>query len=270
MAETTKQRKGRLAVPAASRVVAALEHEVRELRSELDDLRQANRLKDEYLAVATHELSAPLASIKAYVEALLEHHRDPAFDHTEEFLQVLAKETARLIRVVDRTLEISRLTRRSANLQRGLVDLAEVVDDVALSLQPVLAERSMTLEAELPPELPVIDADRDLLKQVLVNLIHNAVKFSPSGKMVKLRAGRSGDVVEVEVRDEGFGIAAAELGRIFEPYFRSGDARVARERGTGLGLSVVKTIVEQHGGRVWVESQPDRGTSFRFTLPLAG
>lgn len=268
MAETTKQSRQRVE-PDAARAVAALEREVRDLRAEVDELRQANRLNDEYLAVATHELSAPLASMKAYVEALLEHHRDPAFGHTEEFLKVLAKETARLIRVVERTLEISRLTRRGAALQRGLVDLGEVVDDVAMSLQPVLAERCMTFDAELPPQLPVIDADRDLLKQVLVNLIHNAVKFSPPGRTVQVRATHAGGVVEVEVRDEGYGIAPEELGRVFEPYFRSGDGRVARERGTGLGLSVVKTIVEQHGGRVWVESQPDHGTSFRFTLPLA-
>jgi len=122
---------------------------------------------------------------------------------------------------------------------------------------------------DLKADLPLVAADVDLMGQVLFNLVHNAVKFSPPGRTVRLAAVAASGFVEVEVGDQGYGIVPEELGRVFEPYFRSGDGRVERERGTGLGLSIVKTIVEQHGGRIWVESEPQRGTSFRFTLPKA-
>ena len=126
----------------------------------------------------------------------------------------------------------------------------------------------MTLDVDLGADLPLVAADVDLLNEVLLNLIHNAVKFSPPGRTVCVAAVCTPEYVEVEVRDQGYGIVPEELGRVFEPYFRSGDGRVERERGTGLGLSIVKTIVEQHGGRIWVESEPARH-SFRFTLPKA-
>jgi signal transduction histidine kinase len=241
--------------------------EIERLRTELAELKRVNRLKDQYMSFAAHELSTPLTAIKAYIEALVEHHGDPEFQQGPEFLRVLQRETARLIRVVDRTLQISRLTGRAQNVRRSDVDLQQLVDETADSMRPVLAERAVHLEVHVPDALPNIAADRDLLEQVLINLVDNAAKFSPRGRTVTLRATARADGVEIEVRDQGYGIASDELGRIFDPYFRSDDGRVTCERGIGLGLAIVKTIVEQHGGRVSVESQLDSGTTFRFRLP---
>jgi signal transduction histidine kinase len=254
------------ASPAASPQVTALELEVRDLRAEVEELQRASSLKDQYLAVATHELSAPLAAMKAYVEALIEGHNDPTFTHGEEFLRVLDRETTRLTRVVERTLELSRLARRQREVRLHPVDLAAVAAEVQASLRPLLAERHMTLLIEVAPEVPHAAGDPDLLKQVLVNLVHNSIKFSPPGSRVWLRVTPAGTGTEIEVRDEGHGIAPHEQEHVFEPWFRSADERVARARGTGLGLAIVKTIIEQHGTRIRVESQPNVGTSFRFTL----
>jgi signal transduction histidine kinase len=239
---------------------------VAELQAEVDALRETCRLKDQYLSVASHELSAPLAAMKAYIEALLDHHADPDFTQTGEFLEVLSRETDRLIRLVDRTLEISRLTTRG-RLQKELVDLQDLLAEMLPPLQPALEERGARLTVQLAPGLPAVNADRDLLLQVLLNLIHNALKFSPPGSAVTVAAVPAGDGVQIEVRDQGYGIRPEELANLFEPYFRSSDERVERERGTGLGLSIVKTIVQQHGGRIGVESAPDRGTIFRFDIP---
>jgi signal transduction histidine kinase len=239
------------------------------LEAEVVELRRASRLKDQYLSVATHELSAPLTSMKAYIEALQSHWDDPQFTQAHEFLGVLGREMDRLIRIVDRTLEVSRMTSRGLDLRRQPVDLGATLDDIALSMHPILAERGMVLDVQLPENLPPVLADRDLVKQVLVNLLHNAVKFSPHGHRVQVRAAEAAVCVEIAVQDEGFGIAPDEVGRIFEPWFRSGDERVERQRGTGLGLTIVKSIVESHGGVIDVESQPDCGTTFRFTLPKA-
>lgn len=246
-----------------------LDREVEGLRAENDALRQSSRLKDQYLSVAAHELAAPLAAMKAYIEALREHHADPQFEQTGEFLAVLERETDRLIRVVERTLEISRLAARGAARRHVAMQLAAVVADVVPPLRPRLTERATTLDVRVSPDLPLVRADADQIQQVLLNLIHNAIKFSAPGKTVSLVARAVPGAVEVEVRDQGWGIAPEELDRVFEPYFRSGDERVERERGTGLGLSIVKTIVEQHGGCIRVESAVEQGTSFRFTLPRA-
>lgn len=253
---------------AAAAAPAAALHGGAELQAELEALREACRLKDQYLSVATHELSTPLAAMKAYIEALLDHHDDPSFTQTDEFLQVLARETDRLIRLVDRTLEISRLTARG-RLQREAVDLADLMADILPSLQPALEERRARLAVQLAAGLEPVRADRDLLQQVLLNLIHNALKFSPSGGAVTVAAVPVAGGTQIEVRDQGYGIQPEELASVFEPYFRSSDERVERERGTGLGLSIVKTIVQQHGGRIGVESAPDRGTVFRFTIPAS-
>jgi signal transduction histidine kinase len=245
-----------------------LELELRDLRAEVGELRRVARLKDQCLAVATHELAAPLTAMKAYIEALSEHYGEPSFTHGPEFLDVLGREMDRLIRVVERTLEISRLaSNRSAMLQRQAMSIAEVVKEVAATLRPILDERRIALDVQVAPALARVHGDRDLVKQVVINLVHNAAKFSPPGRAVRVRAVETSDAVEVEVRDEGFGIAPEELGRIFEPFYRSSDERVERQRGTGLGLTIVKAIVEKHDGRVVVESEPDRGTTFRFTLP---
>jgi two-component system phosphate regulon sensor histidine kinase PhoR len=239
---------------------------VAELRAEIDALRDTCRLKEQYLSVASHELSAPLAAMKAYIEALLDHHAEPGFTQTGEFLAILGRETDRLIRLVDRTLEISRLTTRDG-LQKEPVDLEDLLAEMLPPLQPSLEERGARLAVQLAPGLAPVCADRDLLLQVLLNLIHNALKFSPRGSTVVVAAVPAGSGVQIEVRDQGYGIGPDELENVFEPYFRSSDERVERERGTGLGLSIVKTIVQQHGGRIGVESAPDRGTVFRFDIP---
>ena len=230
-------------------------------------MQRVTRLKDQYLSVAAHELSTPLTAIKAYIEALSENYGDPEFKQGPEFLSVLQRETGRLIRTVDRTLQISRLTSRTKIVNRSQLELLRLVDDLKHSLRPVLEERSVELSVEVPEDLQPIAADRDLLEQVLINLIDNAIKFSPPGSHVFLRAELCADCIEIEVQDEGFGIAADERNRVFDPYFRSSDERVDGERGTGLGLAIVRTIVEQHGGRIWVESEVDQGATFRFSLP---
>ena len=260
---------GGLAVGPRNVSMADIQREIERLRKELAEMQRVARLKDQYLSVAAHELSTPLTAIKAYIEALAENYGDPEFKQGPEFLNVLQRETSRLIRTVDRTLQISRLTTRTKVVRPSQVEFVRLVGDVQHALYPMLAERGVALSVDVPEGLPLVAADRDLLEQVLINLVDNAIKFSPRDSQIFLRAGVCPDSVEIEVQDQGFGIAADELTRVFDPYFRSSDARVHGERGTGLGLAIVKTIVEQHGGRIWVESEVDRGTTFRFSLPQA-
>ena len=269
---TRRERKGASSDAAVAESARAgnpadVRREIERLRSELAELQRVNRLKDQVLSVAAHELATPLTAIKAYAETLQEHWGEPGFEQGPEFLGVLQRESARLMRIVDRTLQLSRLTSVTQTLQRRPLALSEVVHEVVATLRPVYRERGVLLDVHVAEGLRLC-ADRDLLGQVLINLLDNAVKFSPRGSSVVLRAQASAQALHIEVRDQGFGIAAEELQRIFDPYFRSRDERIGHSRGIGLGLALVKTVVEQHGGRIEVESQIDRGTVFRFSMPL--
>ena len=258
-----------LAVDTQAPVAADLHAEVERLRRELDELQRTDRFKDHCLSVAAHELATPLTVIQAYVETLQAKWNAPGFDQVPEFLHVLQHETARLIRTVERTLQISRLTSANQTVQRLPLQLLPLISVVADALRPLFRQHDVRLDVRVPDTLPWISADRDLLEQVFINLLDNAVKFSPSACTVLVRASTSTGWVHVEVLDRGYGIAADEVQHIFDPYFRSRDDRVGHTRGTGLGLALVKTVVEQHGGRIEVESALDRGTVFRLALPQA-
>ncbi len=270
---TQRERKGNadpaLAVDSHVLAAADMRVEIERLRRELDELQRTNRLKDHCLSVAAHELATPLTAIQAYVETLQAKWNTPGFEQAPEFLQVLQHETARLIRTVERTLQVSRLTSANQTVQRLPLQLSQLVAAVADALRPVFRQRNVRLDVRVPETLPWISADRDLLEQVFINLLDNAVKFSPTACTVLVRASTSPGWVHVEVLDRGYGIAADEVQQIFDPYFRSRDDRVGRARGTGLGLALVKTVIEQHGGRIEVESALDRGTVFRLALPQA-
>jgi signal transduction histidine kinase len=255
-------------IPVGDATTSALEDEVRRLRREVRELRLSQRVSDEYLSVVTHELSTPLTAIKAYVEALTIHYDDPGFSQGRDFLRVLDRETSRLIRLVDRTQQISRLTNGKQAVRTGRVPLQELVEEVTDTLRPLLEERAIEFVSDLPLDMEAVAADRDLCKQLLINLIHNAIKFSPRDGKVFLRADVSAMHVSVTVTDEGCGLCPEDQERIFEPFFRSAHTPTDVERGSGLGLAIARTIVEQHGGLISVESEVGKGTAFRFTLPL--
>jgi signal transduction histidine kinase len=209
-----------------------------------------------------------LTAIKAYVEALTIHHKDPEFTQSAEFLRVLDRETSRLIRLVDRAQQISRLTNNKSAVRASNVDLRLLVNEVTDALRPLLQDRGIEFLSDLPSEMQVITVDRDLCKQLLINLVHNAIKFSPRGGKVFLRADVVGGRAEVTVADEGCGVGPDDQQRIFEPFYRCSQAPTDVERGSGLGLAIAKTIVEQHGGLIAVESEVGKGAVFRFNLPL--
>jgi len=255
-------------VPEVALSADNLEEENRRLRREVKELHLSQRVSDEYLSVVTHELSTPLTAIKAYVEALTMHHKDPEFTQSTEFLRVLDRETSRLIRLVDRTQQISRLTNGKHVVRPSHVDLQDLVDDVTDALRPLLEDRAVEFLSDLPMDMQAVAVDRDLCKQLLINLVHNAIKFSPEAGKVFLRADVKDDRAEITVSDEGCGVGPEDQQHIFEPFFRCSQVSTDVERGSGLGLAIAKTIVEQHGGLIAVESEVGKGTVLRFSLPL--
>jgi signal transduction histidine kinase len=252
-----------------------VEQKSRELEAATAELRQANarlqeldRMKDDFMSTVTHELRTPLTSIRAFSEILLD---DPRIQLSERkrFLSIVVKETARLTRLINQMLDMAKIESGHAEWRTTLLDLNEVIAEAGEATSQLFSEGQVALTIHRASPPPVVLADRDRLIQVLINLLSNAVKFCPAGDgRVEVQPVAASGQVRVDVRDNGPGIAQADLETIFEKFRQGGDTLTAKPRGTGLGLPISRRIVEHFGGRLWVESQPGQGATFSFVLPL--
>jgi len=234
---------------------------------DMTELRRLEQVRTEFVANVSHELRTPLTSIRGYLETLLDGAlEDPT--HARRFLQVVSSHTERLSRLVDDLLQLSDLETGKVILKLAPILLREVSEDVAAIFETQAAQKALTLRHQVPPALRV-RADRDRLTQILVNLVDNAVKYTPEGGQVSISATSRGAVVEVSVQDTGSGIPSTDLPRISERFYRVDRARSRQLGGTGLGLAIVKHLVQAHGGELRIESELGRGTTVRFTLPAA-
>ncbi len=232
---------------------------------DVTELRRLETVRRDFVANVSHELRTPLTSIRAMAETL----QDGAMQDTSvacHFLKTIIDETARLTRISEDLLHLSQAESQSPEKLR--FNLADLCEEVTNRLNVQAHQAGIKLAAELPIRLDVT-ANHDQIEQVLVNLLDNAIKYTPSGGEVRLIAARASDGVIVRVSDSGIGIVAEDVPRIFERFYRVDKARSRQSGGTGLGLSIVKHIIEAHGGQVRVESELNRGSVFSFTLPDA-
>jgi signal transduction histidine kinase/HD-GYP domain-containing protein (c-di-GMP phosphodiesterase class II) len=250
-----------------SRLHESLERKIRTLNKQIETLEKANLLKSDFVTHVSHELRTPLTSIKAYVETLTGNVSDPKFTRTAEFLDIVSRETERLIRIVNDILDVSKIEFGQRPLERSVFTLSDVICDVVSMLSPNLQDKDVSVDVCIPENLPNIDADSDLLKQVFINLITNAVKYSPRGSKVTIGAHEEAVDIVVSVEDNGVGIPEEELEHVFDKYFRVRSEHTSKFEGVGLGLAIVKNIIEQHGGMIRVESREGEGTKFIFTIP---
>jgi len=241
------------------------------LRRKLQETRaldEANRLKGELLSILAHEMRTPLTSIKGYSTALLlqEASFDP--ESQREFLEIIDEECNTLESLVHDLLESSIIDAGLLKLEPQPIMLPklseETIDEIAHRTED---HRFMV---DFPEHFPIVDADPDRIRQVLRNLLDNAVKYSPDGGLVITRGECSEDEIVVSVADQGVGISPEHLNRLFDKFFRVDSGRGHHVVGSGLGLPISRTIVEAHGGRIWAESKVGQGSTFHFTLPLDG
>jgi signal transduction histidine kinase len=235
------------------------------LTEQNERLREADRLKDEFVALISHDLRTPLTSITGYVELALE---DDLSDEVRGFLDVVARNAERLLGLVNDLLFVARLQAGEMSLERADVDLADVVRDAVHALEPRAAAKGITLTCTVD-SVPALRADGGRVLQVLDNLVSNAVKFTPEGGSVQVSVGRGSGCVAIEVTDSGIGIAPEDQRRLFERFYRAEDAVERQVPGTGLGLYISRAIAEAHEGRLTVRSELGRGSTFRLELPLA-
>jgi len=248
-----------------------LRHKTRELARERqvsERLRKVDKLKDEFLANTSHELRTPLNGIIGITESLLDGVTGKLPEKTQTNLSLVIASGRRLASLVDDLLDFSRLKRQDLQLQRQPVDLRVLAEVVLKFSEPLLAGKKLALQNDIPADLPPIEGDENRLQQILHNLIGNAIKFTESGS-VRVFAEQHNGMVALSVRDTGIGIPADKFESIFQS-FEQVDASIAREYGgTGLGLTITKQLVELHGGKIWVESELGKGSTFTFTLPIS-
>ena len=245
-----------------------LEAATAELRTANERLQELDRMKDDFISTVTHELRTPLTSIRAFAEILLD---DPELSITERrrFLGIIARETERLTRMINNVLDLAKIESGKAEWHVTDVDLKEVIEDAIASTSQLFREKQVELRAEIAPNLPRVPVDRDRVLQVLLNLLSNAVKFcNRPDSRVEIRARVEREYLRVEVADNGPGISIEDQETIFEKFRQVGDTLTEKPQGTGLGLPISRQIVEHFGGWLWVESEPGRGSTFSFTLPL--
>ncbi len=253
------------------------------LEEAYERLKELDRLKSNFLATVSHELRTPLTSIMGYGEMLAEGVAGPLNDEQREFLDTIRGKSEQLLGLIMSLLDLSKLESGNMAMRLTRHSFAAVVSESMSTILPIAIKKGVTLDAEVPDDLPPVLGDPDRLRQVFVNLIDNAVKFTPPGGRVRVVAritmarptGEPGlvlvaplmPVIEARVSDSGIGIAEEERARVFDPFYQIDQSSTREYGGAGLGLAIVKRLVEAHQGTIHVEANQPEGTVFVVTLP---
>ena len=250
-----------------------LEHRVqdrtRELQVANEKLQELDRLKSAFVSIVSHELRTPMTSIKGYIENMLDGLTGGLTERQAYYLGRVKFNVERLTRMINDLLDLSRIEAGRVELARVPLPISELIPEIVESLQPVAQAKSISIQHRHQGPPVEISGDRDKLHQILTNLIQNAVKFTPSGGQISIETKPvAGGLVQFCVADTGCGISPDEQGRIFERFYR-GETIQVDQRGAGLGLPITKSLVELHGGSIWVESVLGQGSRFYFTIPIA-
>ncbi|MEW8977834.1 MAG: ATP-binding protein [Symbiobacterium sp.] len=236
---------------------------------DITELEKVERLRREFVANVSHELKTPLTTVKSYVETLLDGAADDPEVRTR-FLQVVDSETERMARLVRDLLQLTHMDEGTGTWTFGPQDMGELVAEAVARLRVQAEQKRLTVTCAVAPGTPAAYCDYEKVQQVVINLLANAIEFTPSGGQIRITIAPAGGEVRVTVADTGIGIPPEDLPRIFERFYRVEKARSRTMGGTGLGLSIAKQIVELSGGKIDIESEVGRGTAVTFTLPAAG
>ncbi len=254
-----------------TRQVIAYSRELEKATAELKEanirLQELDRLKDDFISTVTHELRTPLTAVKSLADII---HANPKIDadRLDNFTGIIIKESDRLIRLVSQILDYEKIQSAKLDWTITSLDLKEVVNDAVISTQQLTVEKNITIDLDLAENPPPISGDRDRLVQVMVNLISNAVKFcDPNKGMIVVRLRAIDHHLRVDVQDNGIGIKPEDQVKVFEPFRQIKNPTQGRPMGTGIGLTITKRIIDFHHGRIWVDSEPGKGTIFSFELP---
>ncbi|HEY9765680.1 MAG TPA: PocR ligand-binding domain-containing protein [Chroococcales cyanobacterium] len=241
---------------------------LKQKKEQIELLKQADALKDQFLGILSHELRTPINIISGFGSILDDEVAGPLSEQQHQYLKKLLGASDTLLSLVNDLLDMSRMQAGKFSLNPRPIFFPEIAGNVLEDLGPLAKQKHQLLINEVPPDLPILTADGQRIEQVLVNLVNNAIKFTPEGGRIWIKAFVEKDFLRCEVHDNGTGIYPSDIPKLFAP-FTQVDMTTTREKGgTGLGLSIAKAIVEAHGGEIGVESEFGKGSDFWFTLPL--
>ncbi len=229
--------------------------------------KELDKMKLQLLSTVSHELRTPLASIKGFTTTLLRQDVEWDEDAQREFLEIIDQESNRLTELIEDLLDMSRMEAGALSIEKEWTDIRRLLQEAIAAIRLHAGKHAFVLD--IAAKIPSITADPRRIRQVVHNLLQNAVKYSPGGGQITVRATPSPRYLTIQVSDEGLGIPQEYHDRIFERFFQVDSASTRRTGGSGLGLAICKSIVEAHGGRIWFESEPGKGSTFYFTLPVA-
>ncbi len=258
-------RRGEQELLEANAACEARAAELQRLNQKLQELDQSRYL---FIRLVTHELRAPVAAIQSYLRLILEGYVPE--DRLMEIIGKAEKRAHDQLELISDLLDLARVQDVREQHDVGLLDVAAVLRDVLDMMAARFEDKRLSLDVEIAPDLPPVEATEAHIKQVWTNLVSNAIKYTPEEGAITIRLTREGDLIRGTVSDTGIGIHPEEMEHIFEEFFRTDAAKAMARHGTGLGLSIVKSVVERYGGEVWVESVVNQGSTFGFTLPVAG
>ncbi len=230
----------------------------------------ADRLKTEFVATASHELRTPLTSIGGYIDLLLLNTLGPINEQQRQFLSVVKLNIERLTAILNDLLDMSRIEAGNVRLQRRPINLEEILHPLVLELHQKWSTKNISLALDMPGDLPQVIADTDRVRQILYNLLSNAYKYTYEHGRIDLIVRNGGQKITITVRDTGVGIAERDKEHIFTRFYRTENPLKEQAGGTGLGLTITKSLVELHGGRIWFESAEGKGSTFVVELPVGG
>ncbi|MBI5044162.1 MAG: hypothetical protein HZC10_10135, partial [Nitrospirae bacterium] len=233
---------------------------------DITELEKLSELKSDFVSQVSHELRTPLTSIKGATKLILRGSTGPINEKQTKLLKIMSEDTDRLINLISDLLDISKLESGKIKMKMEDFDLSSVLHQCVETVQSLAKDKYHKVFEKINSSLKV-NADKDRIKQVVINLLSNAIKFTPAEGTIEVSARQVNGLSEVCVKDSGIGIPKEFQGKLFEKFQRADNSMTAEVQGTGLGLAICKKIVEDHGGKIWVESEINKGSSFFFTLP---
>ncbi len=249
-----------------------LEEYAAELEIANKELRRLDEIKSEFVAVASHELRTPLATIKNAIQLILQRKTGEINENQEKFLSLAEKNINRLTNILNSLLDLSKIESGRMELNFEEINLRDSIEVILSSFKPMTDGKSIQIKIEVEKDLPSVYGDREKIAQIMINLVGNAIKFTPEGGTIFVSAKSyhgNGKMVAISVRDSGVGIPEDQLEKVFEKFHQVEESLRRSTGGTGLGLAITKGLVEAHNGKVWVESEIGKGSTFTFTLPIS-
>ena len=246
-----------------------VEERTHQLSQALEEVGKVSKRKSDFISSVSHELRTPLTSIKGYAAILLAGKLGAVPDEIKNRLEKINRHSDELVHMVNDLLDISRIESGKVNMKLESLELKYIADKVADLLSEQLKAKNITFSTNIPDDSRNALADRSQIERVFINLVGNALKFTPENGKISINAHRSGKIIQIDVSDTGFGIPEDAQGKLFQEFFRVENAINQEVKGTGLGLALVRHIIEAHQGRIWVKSKLSEGSTFSFTLNAA-